>query len=110
MSLQTLIEVDGKFFDPQHQKAMWFAESAWERSGRPTDRRTLITFLESIILRCHDEGLEYPPVFLKRKKQLERGDWTPREARTTGPNVSRHPSIPDEWIRQAEEAFRQGMK
>jgi hypothetical protein len=109
VSLQRLMEIDNKFFNDHHQRAMRFAESAWLRSGSPAERRALIALLESIIVHCHEEGLEYPPVFLKRKKQLERGDWTPR-ARVTSPapNVSHHPNIPAEWIRQAEELWRKG--
>jgi hypothetical protein len=106
MSLRGLLELESRLLDERHETAMRFAESAWMNAGSPRERRPLIALLESVIVGCNDRGLEYPSVILKRKKQLERGDWTPRK--TVAASVSHHPAIPAEWIKQAEEAWRNG--
>jgi hypothetical protein len=106
MSLRGLFELESRLLDERHETAMHYAESAWMDAGSPRERRALIAVLESVIVGCNDRGLEYPPVILKRKKQLERGDWTPRK--TVSASVSHHPAIPGEWIKQAEEAWWRG--
>jgi hypothetical protein len=111
VSLRRLLRIRDDYLTEQQQKAMRFAELAWVKSGSPIERKSLIAFLENTIVRCVEEGVEYPPILLKRKKELERHEWTPTAESTPVPTFLHHPKIPDEWIRQAEEAhFRRQRK
>ena len=111
MSLRRLLEVDTRLVTEPQEKAMLFAESVWLRAGSPQGRRPLILLLENIMRGCTENGYEYPPVLLKRKKQLERGDWTPRQLATGSANTNSplHPAINPDWVRKAnEDAWRKG--
>jgi hypothetical protein len=70
-----------------HQKGLGIAELTWVKLGSPTERKSLITSLENVIVRCIDEGAEYPPILLKRKKELERGNWEPKRSPEPAQNL-----------------------
>jgi hypothetical protein len=111
MNLRRLLEVESRLLTEQQEKAMRFAESAWMKAGSPTERRPLIVLLENTMKGCIENGHEYPPVLLKRKKQLERGDWAPRQVARTNShsNPAFHQAIDPDWVRQAnEDAWRKG--
>jgi hypothetical protein len=111
MSLGSLLKVETRFITEQQEKATRLAEREWIRAGCPRERCALIALLENIILACSECGYEYPPVLLKRKKQLERGEWTPQKpvsASSPNANSSHHPAINPDWIRQAEKLWEEG--
>ena len=88
MTLARLLEIDRKLLRWEEERGLEFAERVWAEKGRPAERRRLIELLEEVLQLCQQEGLTYPAVFLKRKKQLERRDWLP-QSQGVGTEVSR---------------------
>jgi hypothetical protein len=104
MSLQRLLELDGKYIAEHQQRGLGIAELTWVKLGSPTERKGLIACLENAIVRCIDAGVEYPPILLRRKKELERGEWAPRPKPSPAalPRAD-IPGLPPDWYREAAE-------
>jgi hypothetical protein len=47
----------------------------------------LCRLLERILRTCQQEGIRYPPILLRRKKEMQRGVWEPARV----PSASRKP-------------------
>jgi hypothetical protein len=54
------------------------AERIWRERGSPTGVQELIDVLETTLLGCGRYGIRYAPIFLQRKKALQRGTWAPQ--------------------------------
>jgi len=78
MTLTRLLEIDRALLNPDEQRGLALAECLWDRAGRPTEAAALCPTLEAILGACCREGLRYPPILLRRKKELERRAWAPR--------------------------------
>jgi hypothetical protein len=67
-----------------------------------------MNFLEGFLCSCTRDGYSYAPIFLRRKRELQRGDWKPRQ---DAPKEQFDPTcggkIPREWIEQAERESRE---
>jgi hypothetical protein len=61
------------------RQAAEYAALRWREQGRPRDAKALEKFLDDLIRFCPTVGFRYPKVFLKRLKQLQRGERRPRE-------------------------------
>ena len=55
-----------------------YCQRAWVVSGKPAEVGKLQGILEKAITFAPTVGLIYPKVFLKRLKQLQRGEWGPQ--------------------------------
>jgi hypothetical protein len=77
MTLTHLLRIDRKLVRRECEKGLYLAERIWSEAGQPTERRLLCDTLEVILDRCMASGVLFPPVLLKRKKELERGTWKP---------------------------------
>ena len=54
------------------------------------------------------EGITYAPVFLKRKRERQRGDWKPGQQKTAAPyDPTCGGKVPMEWILSADKAIRE---
>ncbi len=79
MTLIRLLEIDIKLLPDESQLSVEIAERVWAEHGRPTKGPDLIEALEGAIQACGRDSVRYPPILLKRKKELERGEWSPAE-------------------------------
>jgi hypothetical protein len=81
MTLCRLLEIKMSLLRAEDHPAVEIAERAWSKAGRPITRRGLIAFLEAFVTTAVAEGYGYPPILLRRKREMQRGDWAPRETR-----------------------------
>jgi len=91
-----------------HDEAMEILQTTWVEQNRPTAADELIRTLGVTMDRCQRRGIIWPRIFLKRKGELQRGEFNPRTEIRTLPNpdsvrftAPSHPKIPQEWIDQA---------
>jgi len=84
---------------------MEFAESEWSRLGAPTDHDELLAVLEQILNNSVDHGPGYARILLKRKKQLQRGEWHLAPPAPPGPAAGTAQSI-RKMIRDLERQSR----
>jgi len=80
MTLTRLLEIDRALLTPDESRGLALAELLWSRAGRPAETGALCRALEKILGACQSEGLRYPPILLRRKKELERAAWAPQAA------------------------------
>jgi hypothetical protein len=80
MTLTRLLEIDRALLTPDESRGLALAELLWSRAGRPAEPCALCRALEKILSACQSEGLRYPPILLRRKKELERAAWAPQAA------------------------------
>lgn len=109
--LTDVLEIDFKLLKCEHNAAMDIAERAWAEAGRPTAPADMIEFIEKVLIACRSCGYEYPPILLRRKKEMIRGTWRPRMqaggiTSSSAPPSYTHSKIPEEWIRQSDQNRR----
>jgi hypothetical protein len=80
MDLIELLEVNRDRLPTGTQKAVVYCERAWEEAGQPCTREPLAEFLDRTLRFCAQVEFRYPKIFLKRLKELQRGQWSPRAA------------------------------
>jgi hypothetical protein len=80
MTLTRLLEIDRALLTFDESRGLALAELLWNRAGRPAEIGALCRALENILSACQSEGLRYPPILLRRKKELERAAWAPQAA------------------------------
>jgi hypothetical protein len=80
LTLTRLLEIDAKLLLPEEERGLQLARLLWNEAGRPSERRALCRTLEKILTDCQREGIRYPAILLRRKKELERGTWAPQPA------------------------------
>ena len=80
MTLTRLLEIDRALLTLDESRGLALAELLWNRAGRPAEIGALCRALENILSACQSEGLRYPPILLRRKKELERAAWAPQAA------------------------------
>src|SRR5579872_2906837 len=78
MTLTRLLEIDRALLTFDESRGLALAELLWNRAGRPAEIGALCRALENILSDCQSEGLRYPPILLRRKKELERAAWAPQ--------------------------------
>ena len=78
MDLLELLDVEEEWLPEGTEAAVEYCQERWVSVGRPADRVWLITFLNNALKYCVNADLRYPGIFLKRLKQLQRGEWIPR--------------------------------
>lgn len=111
MNIETLLDLDAKMTG-NAPEALEVLQKTWEAQDKPKDPEKLIRVLSRTMDRCQREGILYPRIFLKRKGQLQRREFKPKEEMRSmaAPDAitykaGSHPKIPAEWIRQAEQEF-----
>jgi hypothetical protein len=83
LTLTRLLEIKLSFLPYQEEKVLSVADRIWREHGAPTDPEPLSEAIEAALRYCVEEGITYPRILLKRKKQLQRGAWKP--------NLQSHP-------------------
>lgn len=73
-----LLELDVRRLKYEDKESVEVAAGLWEKVGSPRARRELIEFLEKFLKACQGEGRYYAPILLRRKRELQRGDFRPR--------------------------------
>jgi len=77
MTLTELLEIKRKLLAPEEELGLSFAELMWNDAGMPVEPAALSRILERILCACQRESVRYPPILLRRRKELERGTWAP---------------------------------
>lgn len=77
MTLTRLLGIDRSLIKHEDDRGLRLAEDVWKSQGAPSEGPALTDAIESTLQRCTQEGIPYPAILLKRKKQLERGTWLP---------------------------------
>ena len=80
LTLTKALGIELKLVPIEEDRALQLARHLWDYDGRPIERRALCQFLERILSLCQSEGIRYPAILLRRKKELERGTWAPDPA------------------------------
>jgi hypothetical protein len=88
MTLCKLLEIKLSLVNAEDHAGVMLAERMWDRAGQPATRRELIDLLERFIVECGKNGPSYAPIFLRRKREMQRGAWAPRETRQEDPAVN----------------------
>lgn len=91
-------------------EALAVLEEAWKGENQPTESQGVIRVLKITLDRCNLRGIVYPRIFLRRKGELQRGEFQPRgevssvvDPASVKFTASSHPKIPTDWMRQAVE-------
>ncbi len=90
-TLVRLLEIDRSLLDFEDEHGLAVAERLWVEGGMPAEPSQLCAILEKILRRLVEEGIGYPRILLKRKKQLDRQEWKPRmlsPSAQSGPKAS----------------------
>ena len=77
MTLTELLEIDRKLLADEDELGLSYAEALWIDAGMPLEPLALCRVLECILCVCQREGVRYPPILLRRRKELGRGTWAP---------------------------------
>ena len=88
MTLTGLLGINRRLLKYEDEPGLKFAERLWLDSGSPCNGQQLCDVLETILRRSAEEGICYPAILLKRKKQIERGTWSPEKGRDSGESNS----------------------
>lgn len=75
LTLTKALKIDENLLLRESRSAMLLAERIWQSRGMPREANALTEVLEEILQTCKESGLQYPPILLKRKKQIERGQY-----------------------------------
>jgi len=95
MDLLSLLEIDRSLISPEAHRSLLVAEMAWSAAGYPQDLAGLCAVLERTLRSCTAQAIWYAPIFLQRKKAIERGTWRPvaRPGRQTQTSRSLQSSV-----------------
>jgi hypothetical protein len=77
MTLTRLLGIRLDLLKYEDEQGLSFAERVWQENGAPCEPELLCDVLETILTRCVEEGICYPAIVLRRKKELQRGGWKP---------------------------------
>jgi hypothetical protein len=77
MDLLELLKVNRDWLPRESWKAVSLCGRTWDQLGCPTTPAALINFLDQALKSCVQFEVQYPKIFLKRLKQLQRGEWSP---------------------------------
>ena len=92
MTLTRLLGIEARLLSKAARGSMEFAEEIWTMHGRPVDGPSLVEVLEEVLQSCRDAHIRYAPILLRRKKELERGEWSPLEVEEWAPEPE--PQLP----------------
>ena len=108
-TLRRILEIEPRWIGTADFQSLERAERLWMEAGRPKERVPLMNFLECFLRSCVRDGYTYAPIFLRRKRELQRGDWKPRQnsAEAVVYDPTCEGKIPREWIQQGEKDFWQ---
>jgi hypothetical protein len=112
MTLTRLLDINEALLNDLDVRGLTFAEILFQEAGAPSEKQALCKAIENILVKCQQEGVPYPAVLLKRKKQLQRGEWEPQhaQAKESGqfnivPAAATAPKSEEEAIAEARRVY-----
>ena len=78
LTLLELLEANPEKIPPSCKRGIAYLEIRWREKGMPAGATELSVFLDAGLKFCTEIQYRYPKIFLKRLKQLQRREWTPR--------------------------------
>jgi hypothetical protein len=84
LTLIKLLEVNENLLRDEEKTGAKLGEYLWTKNGEPKTIAMLIRLLDTIIEESRRVKIIYPKIFLKRKKELERGTWKPCATKIIG--------------------------
>jgi hypothetical protein len=103
MTLTEILQIKEQCLQDADLRAMTYCENRWQQEGRPAERWEMFNFIERMLRELQHNGIGYPKILLKRKKEIQRRTFTvernteaPKHASpsSTDPSVREHPKIP----------------
>ncbi|HUO61004.1 MAG TPA: hypothetical protein VMU24_10075 [Candidatus Acidoferrales bacterium] len=96
MKFKELLEMDPRLVnDEKYSCALKYAEQLWLQASSPTDPPKLLSILRKILDGCSRQRLMYPKILLRRKADLQRGEWKP------GMHAAGLWGLPFDWYQKA---------
>jgi hypothetical protein len=89
-----ILDIDQERLRNVEKQGARYAELRYEEAGRPQGACELVELLDATIKFLKSAGIRYPKIFLKRLRQIRRGEFVPR--RLAGFNTSQDAS-PETW-------------
>lgn len=86
MTLTETLQLEEKYLQFEDMRALEYSEKRYREAGEPTERWQMINFLERTIQELKRNGIGYPKVFLLRKKELQRQQFTIRPHGAANPD------------------------
>jgi len=84
MTLDQLLEIKKNLLFKEEEAGLLIGELIWVKNGSPRGAMKLARVLDAAIEECRRMKTTYPPVFLKRLKELQRGTWKPCATKIIG--------------------------
>jgi hypothetical protein len=78
MTLTETLQLDEKFLKLEDLRALEYCEKRWQQEGRPVSRWKLVNFIERMLQALHHNGIGYPKILLRRKKEIQRLEFIPQ--------------------------------
>jgi hypothetical protein len=88
LTLTSLLGINLRLLKYEDDRGLQLAEKVWRSQGAPSEGPALADTIECCLERCTEEGIPYPAILLKRKKQIERGIWSPERGRDSSETKS----------------------
>src|SRR5215471_18087928 len=92
MTLTETLQIKERYLQSQDLRALEYCEKRWRQDGRPATKWEMVNFIEGMLRELQQNGIGYPKVLLLRKKEIQRGTFTPQSSEET--SVSPEPQIP----------------
>jgi hypothetical protein len=73
--LNELLQVDEAHLPANTLAAVRYMDRRWGEMGRPQRKDAIIRLLDGGLRFCKEQGMRYPKIYLRRLKELQRGDW-----------------------------------
>jgi hypothetical protein len=79
MTLTELLQIKERYLEVPDLRSLAYCEGRWREEGRPAKRWELFHFIEKMLRELQANGTGYPKVLLLRKKEIQRGAFSPPE-------------------------------
>lgn len=91
--MESVLEIFTNWFTPEERQALAMAEQMYQALGSPVDKEALDRTLEKILDECRRRHVRYPAALLKRKAQMQRGEFLPAVPMPPAEHISRGPVV-----------------
>jgi hypothetical protein len=84
MTFTETLQIKERYLQFEDLRALDYCEKRWKQDGCPAKGWELVNFIERMLRELLANGVGYPKVLLLRKKEIQRGTFTPQESACTG--------------------------
>src|SRR5260370_29809814 len=95
MTLTRNLEINLTLIKDDEHRALQLAELGGRKAGCPVERKALAACLEGVLQNCKKLGILYPPILLRRKREIARGEFVTVSA---APAVAARPATSNSGI------------